>query len=573
MTLAQRLLAATAVLTVATALVLGFGVREAWRRTEESRFLSEFHRAVADLQTDLQREVKELPRVLEPLCAHEPLVDSALVGRKSGDLPERRLSIGLRVPEMMRANRLDELTLMTDQGEILGRGQSAASVGHGTSSEGPAQAKAMRGQVVLRTTPPRAFETACVKGNEQAWVALMGARHLEPLLEAASRRHGVDLDFEDPLAPSSKAEARRLGAERPLVSQVTVPELGGQKLWAARSRTRLTAALRELDVTIAALGASTILVALLVAIWIARGLARPVVEFALQAREVVRGTPRPIAASGGRELAEAAAAFNQTLADLASLKNRLAATERIAARREVARRVAHEIKNPLAPIRASIETLRRLHARQDPAFQEYFDEATRTVLGEVSRINHIVAEFTRYERLPAPRLESFDVVEAARSVVQLHQSQGVPIHFEAGACPPLRADRDQVIQVLTNLIQNAQDALGGHPAPLIRVELEPNLERGQLLLSVEDNGPGVPEEFRARLFEPYATSKAQGTGLGLAIAQRIAIEHGGELVYAGEGSEGPGRRSGMPGARFVLRLPLDGPPRLETPNEDTGSDH
>lgn len=565
MTLAQRLLAATAVLTIATTVVLGFGVREAWRRTEEARFLGEFHQAVADLQAEVEREVSGLTQVIEPLCAHEPLVDSALVGRKGGDLSERRLSIGLRVPEMMRANRFDELTLLTDQGEILGQGQSEAFVGHADRPDAAARARELQGKVALRREEPRAWETSCVRGQGREWVALIAARYVEPMLESASRRHGLELG----LVPPDEQEPRSSEANPGdfLTTQVSLPELEGQALWARRSRTPLLVALRQLDVTIAGLGASTVALALLLAVWLARGLARPVVEFAVQAREVVRGTPRPIAASGGRELEEAAAAFNQTLEDLASLKKRLAATERIAARREVARRVAHEIKNPLAPIRASIETLRRLHARQDPAFHEYFDEATRTVLEEVSRINHIVAEFTRYERLAPPRPKPFDLVASTRSVIQLHQSQGIPIHLEAAPCPPLCADREQIVQVLTNLIQNAQDALHGSDRPWIRVSVAPRLERGLVEVHVEDNGPGVPEELRTRLFEPYATSKAQGTGLGLAIAQRIAVEHGGDLEYV-PADPAEVQAMGAVGAHFLLRLPLEGPARLEATTEE-----
>jgi nitrogen fixation/metabolism regulation signal transduction histidine kinase len=275
----------------------------------------------------------------------------------------------------------------------------------------------------------------------------------------------------------------------------------------------------------------------------------------------VRGTPEPIAETGGRELAEAASAFNQTLADLAALKKRLAATERIAARREVARRVAHEIKNPLAPIRASIETLRRLHARGDAAFDEYFDEATQTVLSEVARINHIVSEFTSYERLPAPNPAAFDVVDAARSVVRLHESAGAPITLDAEPCPPLRADRDQIVQVLTNLIQNAQDAVAKAPNPSVTLSVRSLPDAGVIQLAVSDNGPGVDPAMRGRLFEPYATSKAHGTGLGLAIVERIAVEHGGEIEY--QEAEGGG-------ARFCLTLPVGGPPA--TPGSELGPD-
>src|SRR6185503_6987659 len=108
---------------------------------------------------------------------------------------------------------------------------------------------------------------------------------------------------------------------------------------------------------------------------LARGLSQPLVELAAQTREVVRGNPQPVRGRGGRELAQLARTFNRTIDELTMMRKRLARSERIAARREVARQVAHEIKNPLAPIRAAVETLRRLRAREDPAFDEYFEEA------------------------------------------------------------------------------------------------------------------------------------------------------------------------------------------------------
>jgi two-component system nitrogen regulation sensor histidine kinase NtrY len=237
------------------------------------------------------------------------------------------------------------------------------------------------------------------------------------------------------------------------------------------------------------------------------------------------------------------------------LRKRLAATERIAARREIARRVAHEIKNPLAPIRAAVETLRRLHARRDPAFEEYFDEATRTVLEEVQRITHIVAEFTRFARLPAPNPAPLDIVEVLRGVAKLHDASGTPVTFSSAECPPLNADRDQLVQLATNLIQNAQYAAESNSAqsPRVSVDVRPSgVDRVRIVVS--DNGPGLAPEMRARLFEPYATNKPEGTGLGLAIAQRIAVEHGGEILYA----DAP-----LGGATFSVELPLSGPTLLQ----------
>ncbi len=560
MTLGQRLLAATAILTVATTLVFGVAVREAWRRTEETRFRAEFHVAVAELRDEVRRELAEMSENLAPLCKHDPLVDSALVGRRSGDLESRRLSISLRVPEMMRANGLDELSLVTEDGEILGQGHHQGSAGRRDPALS-ARASAIEGRPLLREAEPRAWEVSCKRGSGSAWVALIAARYVDPLLERGARRHGLTLSLE------SDHEQRAKHSSGALSARVELPELGGEALIAKRSRTPLLGALRQLDITIAALGVGTLLLALLLSTLVSRGLARPVVEFARQARSVVRGTPEPIEETGGKELAEAAQAFNQTLADLAQLRKRLAVTERIAARREVARRVAHEIKNPLAPIRASIETLRRLHARRDERFDEYFDEATRTVLDEVARINHIVSEFTHYARLPEPTVAPFDLVETVRSVVGLHESQGIPINLVAHDCPQVHGDRDQVVQVITNLLSNARDAASSAPTPRIEVGVGPSRTSDDPMVSIRvtDNGPGVEPAMIDRLFEPYATNKAHGTGLGLAIAQRIAVEHGGEVVYEQATKHG--------GASFVLRLPVDGPPRLPgTPHPPSGSE-
>jgi two-component system, NtrC family, nitrogen regulation sensor histidine kinase NtrY len=216
--------------------------------------------------------------------------------------------------------------------------------------------------------------------------------------------------------------------------------------------------------------------------------------------------------------------------------------------------VAHEVKNPLAPIRAAVETLRRLRARNDPEFDRYFDEATRTVLDEVHRIANIVSEFTRFARLPPPNLTDVDAAEAARQVAHLHEAgtQAKVRVVVPRAVPTVRADRDQVIQVLTNLLANALDAVKSKgDAGEVRVEVGTD-GAATVTVTVVDNGPGIAPEIVPRLFEPYATNKAHGTGLGLAIAQRIAIEHNGELSCL---RSRPGE-----GASFRLALPVDGPP-------------
>ena len=549
MSLAQRLGLAIFALTVGVLLVLGLGVREAWSVAEERSFEAAFSQALVPLRDQLASEISALPELVGPLCQDDPLIDSALIGLLTDDLPARRLAISLRVPKLARALSLDELVVLTSSGEILGS-TLPGSVGRRDPELATRVAKAPASAQLQGQGKALAVSSGCVKRDTQhpkLWIGVYAARNLDALLSRIGSSSGVELSLEPPL-PSPDRLQRTL----------SLPEQSGISVTATRSRRALLSTVQQLDLTVLLIGSATLASALLITVLLSRGLARPVRDLAEQAQRVIHGDPNPVVATGARELVEVAEAFNRAIADLVTLRKRLAVTERIAARREIARRVAHEIKNPLLPIRASVETLRRLRARNDPAFDEYFDEATRTVLDEVARISNIVGEFTRFARLPAPAPAPFNAEEAVRGVVSLHGSTGAPIDFAAEPCPELNADRDQVVQIVTNLVQNAQQALADRPHG--RVEVRLSREQDKLVLSVSDNGPGIAPEMRGRLFEPYATTKAEGTGLGLAIVERIVVEHGGEIA-ASDAAGG--------GAKFVVKLPLSGPTLLPEPPRDS----
>ncbi len=545
MTLAQRLLVAIGLLTIATTATLALGLREAWRSTEEEQFQGAFQLTADRLRGELAAQASALPALVEPLCHHDPAIDAALVDLQAGTLdPGRRLALSLRVPEVMRAFAFDELWLVTGNGEILGAGHDEGLTGKRDPNLATQIAAAAPDRARLRRdVAPTALVTHCRHARGAHAVGLVAARHLDALL-ADLQSPGVALSLVRP-APDVDQ----------MVASLVLPELDGLTVHASQSRVPLHRALRRLDVTILAVGGGTIGAALLVALLLARGLARPIVKLSAQAREVVHGEPRPVEGHGGRELRELASSFNQAIADLAALRRRLATTERIAARREIARRVAHEIKNPLAPIRTAVETLRRLRARDDPAFDEYFDEATRTVLDEVARISNIVSEFTRFARLPPPSPAPMDLAATVRQIVGLHAAEGIRVTLHAEDLPVVTADRDQMVQIITNLLQNAIEACRGAPDGAVDVELG-HVNPAQVALRVRDNGPGVAAEMLDRLFEPYATSKATGTGLGLAIVQRIVVEHGGEIVH---------RVPAAGGAEFEVVLPVAGPTFLLEP--------
>jgi signal transduction histidine kinase len=261
-----------------------------------------------------------------------------------------------------------------------------------------------------------------------------------------------------------------------------------------------------------------------------------------------------VAARASGEVGELVRAFDRMTADLARSRARLAQAERIAAWREVARRLAHEIKNPLTPIAMSVETLRDAHERGRKDFPEIFDEGTRAIAEEVRRLKKIVDEFSRFARLPAPERAPAAPEELVQAVLGLFPEAppGVALVRDvAPRLPAVLADRDQVVQVLLNLVQNALEAMpsGG------RVVVSARRAEGGVAFAVADSGPGIAADDLARVFEPYFTTKEGGTGLGLAIAHRIAEEHGGRL----EADSAPGR-----GATFTLTLPAAGPARAPT---------
>jgi nitrogen fixation/metabolism regulation signal transduction histidine kinase len=203
--------------------------------------------------------------------------------------------------------------------------------------------------------------------------------------------------------------------------------------------------------------------------------------------------------------------------------------QRDAAWGEVARRLAHEIKNPLTPIMLSAERLEhKLAAKLAEEDAEMLRRATHTIVGQVAAMKSMVDEFSEYARSPALNLAPLDLVKLVRDVLALYESHGFQIRMEpAEDSPPVLGDATMLRQVLHNLLKNAQDALEGWKDARIRVKISP--ENGMVRLDVCDNGPGFPPDLIARAFEPYVTSKRHGTGLGLAIVKKIVEEHKGYI--------------------------------------------
>ena len=202
--------------------------------------------------------------------------------------------------------------------------------------------------------------------------------------------------------------------------------------------------------------------------------------------------------------------------------------QRVLAWREVARRIAHDIRNPLTPIQLSTERMQRKYA-EEHAGDPVFAECTQVILSEVATLKHLVEEFSRFARMPAPRLAEGDLAEEARAVVETYRTAhpGIEWEFQAQPMPPVWFDLFQMRRAVTNLLENAASALGGLGHVRVACTFDPL--PGTVRLSVADDGPGVPPEDRDRLFEPYFSRREGGTGLGLAIVSAIANDHGGTV--------------------------------------------
>lgn len=566
MRLALRLALTFGLLAAASSALVGVGVRDRLVTAETARFREDVRGICERIKGELKRQADADRTLITGFCEGNELVEHVGLAIDSGEIDERRLSFSSRVRTERRAFGMDELLVGVEKGDIVGA--SPTTLIGMAPSEVDALIRADASTYALRTGPVPAIVTRCTKASPNGrLVGMVAARHLDPTMDRIARTLGITVvpswprqapaaSASPPAAPSRAASSGASvagGADR---ATCRIEDARGAALpfEIVKSTRELEANLAEVDRAVGVLAIVAAVIAFLVAVVLARSIGRPLSVLAQEAGKVAAGEARPLQVRGSGEVRELGLAFDRMITDLAVTRRRLAAASRVAAWREVARRVAHEVKNPLAPIRAAVETLRRLRAREDPRFDEYFDEATRTVLDEVHRISNIVTEFTRFARLPPPKPQDVDVEEVARHIVQMHKAAAGEVrlaHVAQRRAPALRADRDQVIQVLTNLVQNALDAVKDVPGGA--VTLTTDADERYVSFSVADNGPGIAPEFAGRLFEPYATTKSSGTGLGLAIAQRIAYEHDGELSYAGAGASGRG-------AVFRLVLPVDGPP-------------
>ena len=243
-----------------------------------------------------------------------------------------------------------------------------------------------------------------------------------------------------------------------------------------------------------------------------------------------------------------------TFDDVTELQN----AQRMAAWADVARRIAHEIKNPLTPIQLSAERLRRKYLKEIQSDTEVFKTCIETIIRQVGDIGRMVDEFSSFARMPSPKMREEDLVELSRNALflqqQAHSSITYDFDVDENVKTKIQCDARQVNQCLINTLKNAAEAIAGRNSTKgdlapghIRVHISQRDPQDQRIdIVIEDNGRGLPTEHRERLTEPYVTTRSKGTGLGLAIVKKIMEDHGGELILA-DGAE--------VGARITLSFP------------------
>ena len=331
------------------------------------------------------------------------------------------------------------------------------------------------------------------------------------------------------------------GSERPLLGILLV---GNSR----RSYVELKRYIRD---TALAVGGGGIVLAIFLSSWAAARVTRRIEQLASAAQEVTAGNWNArVEASGGDEVAQLAESFNRMTAELLNQKERLVQAERVAAWRELARRLAHELKNPLFPLQLTVENLLRARQSDSTQFDEVFRESARTLLAEISNLKGIIGRFSEFSKMPQPQLQNVPVNDILRAVAQLFQAQlrapgrpPIACHLDLDdALGTIAADPDLLHRALSNLVLNAMDAMPDGGALTLRSQRED----GKIIIEVADTGSGLTPEECERIFTPYYTSKQHGTGLGLAIVQSVISDHGGRIGVQSQ----PGR-----GTKFIIELP------------------
>ncbi|MFQ5676195.1 MAG: PAS domain-containing sensor histidine kinase, partial [bacterium] len=245
------------------------------------------------------------------------------------------------------------------------------------------------------------------------------------------------------------------------------------------------------------------------------------------------------------EVGDLVEAFNTMISTLKEKQDQVVALEKMAVWREIARVLAHEIKNPLTPIQLTVQQMKDKYQGQDAEYRKLLEECSEIVTDEIESLRTLVREFSEFARMPQLSLAPGDINELVEEVRKLYPNDNITLDL-AEKLPELNFDFEKLRRVLINLIENGLDSIAEKGQGEIHITT--NVEDGFAVIHYADTGNGIPDEIEEKIFEPYFSTKKSGVGLGLAIVKRIIDEHGGSILVESVPGEG---------TTFKIELPID----------------
>jgi signal transduction histidine kinase len=567
--------------------------RNAFEKTEDQRTAA----LITQFQREFSRRGEDVARQVEAIAASDPVsrMATALNGTSADSAEYFELA-----KSMAESHQLDFLEFLDAHGTIISSAQWPAKFGYPETAFASLSASSGQSAFLkreeLQDSNTLGLFAVRVSGNSERPIYVVGGRRLDKkflsaldlpadmrvLLYQNRSDHFSPDSLLDPSAASGAEAARPAEKFAALIESVrlhnqemtaivswssdpaddevfhAIPLRGaGQDhsllaiLLVGNSRRSYVELKRRIRASALLIGGGGIFLAILLSSWAAAKVTRPVEELARASQDVAAGNwDTRVQVHGSDEIAQLAESFNRMTAELAAQKERLVQTERVAAWRELARRLAHELKNPLFPLQLTVENLLRARAQSPEQFDEVFRESSTTLLAEIANLKTIISRFSEFSKMPRPRLQPVQLNEILRGVVKLFQAQlqapgrpSIAVKLELDErVGTIAADPDLLHRALSNLVLNAMDAMpeGG------TLTLRSKRDDAKVTIEIADTGSGLTREECERIFTPYYTSKQHGTGLGLAIVQSVVSDHGGRIGVQSE----PGR-----GTTFVIELP------------------
>jgi two-component system, NtrC family, nitrogen regulation sensor histidine kinase NtrY len=580
------------------ALLLAVGLVAAGVTVVTRRVFDEMNREhtdamVAQFQREFERRGQDVAHRVKAIAEEEATTRMAV------DLSRPNADVSVYVHDargVSSSHQLDFLDFVGNDGAIISSEEYPARFGYKLTWVTQPDDWAMRGAFLMKVETDQgpalglmAVSTVRV-GDRDLYVVggeRLGKEFLESLVLPANMRAllylNLDADFQEVNLIDKKGPAADADRFQPLVEKIesdpveqtekiswgfdpsnsevfhALPLPGRQKellgvLFVGSSQRSVVSLERRIRWLALGVGAVGLLLGLLLSWWGAARVTRPVQKLVAAAREVSQGNWNTrVDVRGSDEIGELAKSFNQMTTQLVEQRERLVQVERVAAWRELARRLAHELKNPLFPLQTTVENLQRAREQNSGQFDEVFRESTGIMLGEIENLKAIVNRFSDFAKMPQPELAPVNLNEVVRNAVKLFEAQfgavGRPpitpeLHLEENI-PIIQADATLLHRAIENLILNAMDAMPAGGVLMLRTQ---TIEGG-VSLEVSDTGTGLTPEESERIFTPYYTSKQHGSGLGLAIVQAIVADHGGRISVESESGVGTSFHIELPASR------------------------